>query len=72
MSENSSQRPQSLARVARSVLASMFGVQSNRNREEDFAQGKFSHYVIVGGIATLLFIVVLWAIVKLVVGLATN
>jgi hypothetical protein len=48
-------RPQSFFSVLWSVLASMFGVQSNRRREEDFTHGKPSHYIIVGLLVTLVF-----------------
>ena len=41
-------RAPSFIDVLGSVLASMFGVQSNRRREEDFTHGKPSQYVIIG------------------------
>ena len=51
----------------KSVGAAFFGVQSDKNREKDFTQGKLSHFIIAGLIAVLLFIVSLVAIVSLVV-----
>ena len=72
MSENDnlSQKQPSLLSVFGSVLASMFGVQSSRKREQDFTHGKPSHYIIVGLIATLVFILTVWGVVQLVMHLA--
>ena len=49
-----------------SVLASFLGVQSNKNRERDFQQGKPAHFIIAGLIMTVVFILVVWGVVKLV------
>lgn len=64
--------PQSVSfrQVAVSIFASFFGVQSEKNRERDFVHGKPIHYIIMGLVSTLLFIVVLVGIVKLVLALA--
>ena len=56
----------SLWRVLTSVLAAMFGVQSGRRREEDFTHGKPVHYVVIGLLATLAFVVIIWLVVRLV------
>ena len=58
---------QSLASVFRSVAASMFGVQSSRKHEEDFASGDATTYVVIGLIATILFVLAVWGVVQLVV-----
>ncbi|ASP47901.1 DUF2970 domain-containing protein [Cognaticolwellia beringensis] len=50
----------------KSVGAAFFGVQSDKNRERDFTQGKFSHFIIAGLIAVVLFIGSLIAIVSFV------
>lgn len=60
----------SLMKVLGSVLASMFGVQSNRRREEDFTHGKPSQYVVIGLLVTLVFILTVWGVVSLVMRLA--
>ena len=60
----------SLLQVFGSVLASMFGVQSNRRREQDFVHGKPSQYIVIGLLVTLLFILLVWGVVKLVMRLA--
>lgn len=51
----------------KSVAAAFFGVQSNKNREKDFAQGKLSHFIIIGLICVFIFIASLVAIVSLVI-----
>jgi len=56
--------------VIRSVAAAFFGVQSNRNRERDFKHGKPVHYIAIGAAATVLFVLVMWGVVKLVLVLA--
>lgn len=55
-----------LRQVISSVLAAMFGVQSDKNRERDFTKGKFSTYIIVGLIATVLFVLLVWGVVQAV------
>ena len=54
-----------LLQVLKSVLASFFGVQSNNNRERDFQHGNPSHYLIVGLILTVAFIVAIWLALSL-------
>jgi hypothetical protein len=63
-------RATSLLGVLGSVLASMFGVQSNRKREEDFTHGKPSQYVIVGLLVTVVFMLAIWGVVSFVMKLA--
>jgi len=56
----------SLLHVIKSVLAAGIGVQSNKNREIDFEHGSLSSYIIVGFIATVLFILAIVSVVSLV------
>ena len=56
--------------VIKSVLASFVGVQSEKNRLRDFAQGKPIHFIIAGLILTVVFILVVWGVVKLVLSAA--
>jgi UPF0716 family protein affecting phage T7 exclusion len=56
--------------VLGSVLASMFGVQSNRKREQDFTHGKPSQYIIIGLLVTVAFILTIWGLVSVVMKLA--
>ena len=60
----------SLLGVLGSVLASMFGVQSSRKREEDFTHGKPSQYVIIGLLVTVVFMLAVWGVVSLVMKMA--
>jgi hypothetical protein len=60
---------QSLGSVIRSVFASMFGVQSSKQHAEDFAKGNAAAYIAVGLVATVVFVLVVWGLVKLVVSL---
>ena len=56
-----------LKQVIQSVLAAAIGVQSKENRERDFEHGSMSSYLIVGAIATVLFILALVSIVSFIV-----
>ena len=53
--------------VVKSVLAAMFGVQSQENRERDFKHGKASHFIVTGIILTVLFVLILISIVTSIV-----
>ena len=63
---NMSDKNSSLKNTFKSVASAFFGVQSNKNREKDFAQGKLSHFILVGIICVLIFIGVLVTLVSLV------
>jgi len=56
-----------LKNTFKSVAAAFFGVQSDKNRQIDFSQGKLSHFIFVGVICVVAFIAVLVLIVKLVI-----
>ncbi len=49
-----------------STLAAAFGVQSSKNRERDFTRGKASHFIMMGIGFTIVFVLVMVALVKLV------
>ncbi len=57
----------SILQVIKSVVAAGIGVQSNKNREADFQHGSLSSYIVVGIIATVLFIMTLIFVVKTVI-----
>lgn len=63
---NSSDKSSSFITTAKSVGAAFFGVQSNKNRDRDFSQGKLSHFIIAAVIGVAIFIGVLIAAVSLV------
>ncbi|MBN7797698.1 DUF2970 domain-containing protein [Parahaliea mediterranea] len=56
--------------VVGSVFAAGFGVQSSRNRERDFKQGRFGIFVAAGLVFTLLFIGTVYTVVQLVLNSA--
>ena len=56
--------------LARSTLAAFIGVQSNANRERDFSRGKLSHFIWMGLLFGLIFVLTLVGIVQLVLHLA--
>ena len=56
--------------VLKSVMASFFGVQSEANRRRDFTYGKPSHYIVVGLVLTLGFVLAIWGITLLMLHFA--
>ncbi len=59
---------QSLFQVLKSVLAAFIGVQSDKNRQTDFAQGSMATYIIVGILFTALFVGVVIFVVSKALG----
>ena len=53
-----------LLAVVASVLAGIFGVQSNKNYERDFTKGTFISYLIVGIVMVALLVISLFSLVK--------
>lgn len=72
MTEQPEEPSPSLWQVIQSVLAAFFGVQSERNRQRDFTQGKPIHYIVIGLMATALFVLFMIGIVKLILRLAMS
>lgn len=70
MDEQPDDKPLTLWQMLLSVLAAAFGVQSGKNRARDFARGKPSHFIILGLLFTGLFVLAIFAVVKLVLYLA--
>lgn len=56
----------SLLSLVGSILAGAFGVQSSKNRERDFSQGKTLHFAIAGTVFTVIFIATIVTIVNIV------
>jgi len=52
--------------VVSSVFAAGLGVQSSRNRERDFSQGRAGTFIVAGVVFTALFIGAVLTVVKLV------
>ena len=64
--EPTSTGPLNPLQVISSVLAAGLGVQSSRNRERDFAQGRAGTFIVAGLVATALFIGAVYTVVSLV------
>lgn len=59
------QKPSFISMVI-SVIAAMFGVQTEQNRQRDFSQGNPLPYILIGVVFIILFVVALITIVSLV------
>lgn len=49
-----------------STMAAFIGVQSNANRERDFKHGKFSHFLAIGILFGLTFVLSIIAVVNII------
>lgn len=58
--------------IVKSTLAAAAGVQSNKNRERDFAHGNILAYVVSGLIFTVLFIMTVVMVVNMVIGASSK
>jgi hypothetical protein len=65
-SRQSNQKKPGLKAIIQSTLAAAFGVQSSKNREEDFQHGNIWVYIFSGILFTAIFILALLLIVRLV------
>lgn len=68
--DSDQQQAPSFLQTLQSVLAAFFGVQSSRNRVRDFKHGKPLHFLLIGLLATGLFVLVVVLAVKLALALA--
>lgn len=59
-----------LGQTAASVAAAFFGVQSSANRKRDFTRGNPVHFIVIGVLATALFVGALVLAVRLTLGAA--
>ena len=68
MSDNpqQQQKPLGLKALLQSVLSAALGVQSSKNRERDFTDGRASHFIVAGIVFTFIFIATVATIVNLV------
>ncbi len=64
--------PPTLWQVIKSVAAAFFGVQTEQNRQRDFTRGKPVQFIIIGLLATALFVVVMMLVVRLVLHFAVG
>ena len=58
--------------LVKSTLSAFIGVQSNANRERDFKHGKMSHFIWMGLLFGLLFVLTLIGVVQVVLHFAGN
>jgi len=65
MREDNKDDKVTFVQVMISVLAAMFGVSTEKNRERDFKKGKLWHYILGGLIFAAVFIAVLITIVQM-------
>jgi len=56
-----------LLKIIVSVLSSFIGIQSNENRKRDFNANKPFHFIIVGLVVTISFIIALYYIVNKII-----
>ena len=56
----------SFLQLVRSTLSAFIGVQSNANRERDFTHGRMSHFIWMGLLFGLIFVLTLVGVVQLV------
>ncbi|PWV59555.1 DUF2970 domain-containing protein [Plasticicumulans acidivorans] len=60
----------SLWQVIKSVLWAFVGVQKDANRRRDFSRGRAGQFIVVGLLATVVFVLLLIGLVQLVLHLA--
>ena len=75
MTESESERDRedaglTFGQLLRSTFSAFIGVQSNTNRERDFKHGKMSHFIWMGLLFGLIFVLTLVGVVQLVLHFA--
>lgn len=55
-----------------SVLAAAFGVQSSGNHARDFSRGSAGQFIVVGLVATVVFVLAVYGVVRLILHLAAG
>lgn len=60
----------SFGQLLLSTMSAFIGVQSNANRERDFKYGRISHFILIGLLFGLVFILTLVSVVKIVISVA--
>jgi len=70
MDEEQNDKPLTLKEMLQSVLAAALGVQSGKNRSRDFSRGKPSHFIILGLLFTGVFVLTIYAVVRVVLHFA--
>ena len=65
-------RDLSFRELVKSTSSAFLGVQSNTNRERDFSRGKLSHFIWMGVMFGLLFVLTILGVVQLVLHFTGN
>ena len=68
----SEETPLSFWELVKSTSSAFIGVQSNANRERDFKRGKLSHFIWMGLLFGLLFVLTLVGVVQIVLHFTGN
>lgn len=71
MNQNPNHKP-SVWQMIVSVLAAMFGVQKNKNRERDFQHGNPAQFILLGIIMVMMFVLLVFLLVKMVMQYAPS
>jgi len=71
LNDSKQSRPEEQARLSfgqlvKSTFSAFLGVQSDANRERDFARGKMSHFIWMGLLFGLVFVLTIVGVVQLV------
>ncbi len=72
MDDPSQGKPPTFWQMLHSILAAALGVQSGKNRARDFTHGKASHFIALGALFTLVFILILIGLVRLALHLSAH
>ncbi|RRV48937.1 DUF2970 domain-containing protein [Pseudomonas sp. p106] len=72
MDDSSQGKPPTFWQMLHSILAAALGVQSGKNRARDFTHGKASHFIALGVLFTLVFILILIGLVRLALHLTAH
>lgn len=72
MDDNDPGKPPTFWQMLHSILAAAFGVQSGKNRARDFTHGKASHFIALGTLFILVFILALIGLVQLAMHLTAR
>lgn len=60
-------KKRSAFKVLQSTLAGLFGIQSEKNRQEDFSSGSATNYIIAGVIGVVLLLIGMNIFVKTII-----
>lgn len=75
MSDQDNQDPEKsvgLLQILQSILAALFGVQSNANRERDFNKGRAGDYIGVFAVMVAVLVITVIVVVHWVIGAAAS